>query len=136
MWPGEHADPAFPYVVQLRWGDFDSYGHANNVAFVDFLGAAREQFLVAVLGDVPAFVLARIELDYRHEVLVGTTHLVVAINIERIGRSSVVTRETLALPGGDVVAEALVTMVLWDEVGRRSRAATEAERRAFEAIRS
>lgn len=83
--------------IQMRYGDIDAMGHLNNAVYVQYLETSRV-LLMRELG-VPdredRSVIARLELDYRREVLWGQVVAAESL-VERLGRSSwtVVSRLT------------------------------------------
>ena len=54
--------------------------------------------------------------------------MTVRIEAERLGTTSLVTREKVLLPSGEAAAEARVVTVRWDPRGRKPIPFTEAER--------
>ncbi len=121
--------------IEIRWSDLDVYGHVNHVVFLTYLEEARDEWLGAALGDpslVWSFVVARVEIDYRRELTLADDVVVATCGPERIGTSSVVTREAVATRGGEVAAAAKAVLVARDEQTGRSRPLAESERAAFE----
>src|SRR4051812_33480297 len=57
--------------VQLRWRDLDQLGHVNQSVYHEFLEQGRGAVMMSVIelaGGGFEFVVARVELDYRHEI--------------------------------------------------------------------
>jgi acyl-CoA thioesterase FadM len=73
-------------------------------------------------------VVARIEIDLRAEVRPGDGQVTVRIQAERLGTTSLTTRETILARSGEVVAEARVVTVRWDPGQRKPVPFSEAER--------
>lgn len=75
----------------VRFADLDVLGHVNNVAFTAYVENARAAFLreigLWVLNAPRQNVIARLEMDYRHE-LHYPALMRVGINVLRVGRSS------------------------------------------------
>jgi acyl-CoA thioester hydrolase len=104
-----------------RYGDTDRQGHVNNAAFVTFCETGRVLFLTDEARPLAppgcAFVIARIELDYRAElqwrqvVEIGTVLLA-------FGRSSFTLGQGLFVRDR-CVATARSVLVLIDETTRR-----------------
>jgi acyl-CoA thioester hydrolase len=114
--------------IPVRWRDLDMLGHLNQAVYHELLEEARAE-LIAGLGDQGfAFVLARVELDYRSEVRRDHGAVDVTASIARVGRSSITIENTVWLPDGTVAAEGSSVLVAWDMRERRSRALTEDER--------
>jgi acyl-CoA thioester hydrolase len=121
--------------IEIRWNDLDVYGHVNNAIYLTYLEEARDEWLSASLGD-PAqiwnWVLVHVEIDYRRELALADDVVVATCRLERIGGSSVTTREEVRTPGGELAAEATAVLVARDRDSGRSRPLTAAERAAFE----
>jgi acyl-CoA thioester hydrolase len=121
--------------IEIRWRDLDVYGHVNHVVFLTYLEEARDEWLGLTLGDpsrVWSYVVAHIEIDYRREVKLADDVVLARCALERIGTSSVVTRELLTTRAGDVAAEAQAVLVARDEETGRARPLQDDERAAFE----
>lgn len=120
--------------IEIRWRDLDAFGHVNHVVFLTYLEEVRDEWLGGTLGDpalVWAFVIARVEVDYRRELKLGDDAIVARCGLERVGNSSVVTRESIRTRTGELAAEAKAVLVARDEETGRSRPLTEDERRCF-----
>ena len=58
--------------IQMRYSDTDMMGHINNAAYAQFMELARMDYLDHLLPPSArpvSMVLARLELNYRQEVL-------------------------------------------------------------------
>jgi acyl-CoA thioester hydrolase len=110
----------------------DMLGHLNQAVYHELLEEGRGA-LVALLpgGEHFRFVLARVELDYRHEVRRDHERVDVTTRVERVGRTSITAAQTIALPDGTVAAEGISILVAWDPEARGSRELSEAERAAL-----
>ncbi len=97
----------FEHQVSVRWRDVDALGHVNHAVFL----------------------VARVEIDMRAEVRYTDRQLRVRIEVERVGTTSLTTRETILTPQGVTAAEARVVTVLWD-AGAREPMAFAADERA------
>src|SRR3954454_11403423 len=123
--------------LQLRWRDLDQLGHVNQSVYHELLEEGRGALfapLIEALGGFH-FVLARVELDYRHEVRLADREVEVLSRVARIGRSSVVLEQEIRLPDGTLAAGGTSVMVAWDGGARGSRALTEAERESLSGCR-
>jgi acyl-CoA thioester hydrolase len=118
----------FEHEVHVRWRDVDALGHVNNAVFLTYLEEARDAFFVAVLGGDPNYVVVRIELDLRAEVRYADQQVLVRIEAERLGTSSLTTRETIRTQAGAAAAEARVVTVRWDAAARQPVPFSPAER--------
>jgi acyl-CoA thioesterase FadM len=73
-------------------------------------------------------VVVRIEVDLRAEVRHPDQQVTVRIQAERLGTTSLTTRETILTPAGEVAAEARVVSVRWDPRQHKPIPFSEAER--------
>jgi acyl-CoA thioester hydrolase len=107
-------------------------GHLNQAVYHELLEEGRGA-LLASLGDGGGFpfVLARVELDYRHEVRHRDGHVDVRTFVERVGRTSITVGQELTLPDGTVAASGRSVLVAWDPHDRRGRELSDAERAAL-----
>jgi acyl-CoA thioester hydrolase len=123
--------------IEIRWRDVDAYGHVNNAVYLNYLEEARDAWVQKVLGPVSGttwdFVLARVEIDFRAELTQEDGAVIVRCALDRIGRSSVGTREEVRTQDGMLSAEARSVVVPRDPATGRSRPLTDAERGALEA---
>lgn len=118
----------FERIVEVRWRDGDALGHVNHAVFLTYLEEGRDAFFAHTLGGDPMYVVVRLEVDLRAEVRYTERRVTVRIEAERLGTTSLVTREKVLLPSGEAAAEARVVTVRWDPRGRKQVPFTEAER--------
>lgn len=118
----------FEHQVSLRWRDVDALGHVNHAVFLTYLEEGRDAFYVQALGRDPQYVVARVEIDLRAEVRYPDRRLQVRIEVERVGTTSLTTRETIVTPAAETAAEARVVTVLWDTEARKPKAFAADER--------
>ena len=123
----------FEYIVRVRWRDTDAFGHVNHAVFLTYLEEGRDAFYVQALGSDPGYVVVRLEVDLRAEVRYPDQQVAVRIQAERLGTTSLVTRETILTPAGEVVAEARVVTVRWDAERRKPIPFNETERQRLAA---
>ena len=81
-WSRPHRTP-----IQMRYSDTDAMGHLNNAIYVQYLETSRMIMLRDTCPEELRTVIARVELDYRHEIKLGQEVVVESV-IERVGRSS------------------------------------------------
>ena len=120
--------------IEIRWRDVDNYGHVNNAVYLTYLEEVRDEWLANTLRDDDAvwdYVIARVEIDFRHEVRQADDEVVATCRLERIGTSSVRTREQVRTVAGRVAAEASAVLVARDREAGTSRRIAPAERAAF-----
>jgi acyl-CoA thioester hydrolase len=104
----------FEHPVNVRWRDVDALGHVNHAVFLTYLEEGRDAFFTQTLGSDPLYVVVRLEVDLRAEVRYPQRRVTVRIEVERLGTTSLTTRETILTPSGEVAAEARVVTVRWD----------------------
>jgi len=121
--------------VTLRWRDLDMLGHMNQSVYHELLEEGRSALFEEVgrLGDF-AFVIARVELDYRSEVRKDHGFVDVVVRPASIGRSSIIVDQAVVLPDGTVAAEGRAVLVAWDPAQRRSRSFTDGERSKLQSL--
>jgi acyl-CoA thioester hydrolase len=121
--------------IKIRWRDMDAYGHVNNGVYLNFLEEARDRWVQDTLGavaDTWDFVLARVAIDFRHELKQDDDEVIVRVELSAIGRSSLRTREEIRTLEGTLAAEAESVVVPRDSATGRSRPLTHEERAALE----
>ena len=116
------------HTVDVRWRDVDALDHVNHAVFLTYLEEGRDAFYTQLLGREPSYVVVRLEIDLRAEVRYEDRRVAVRIEAERLGTTSLTTRETITTPAGELAAEARVVTVRWDRVLRKPSPFTEAER--------
>src|SRR5215475_7863936 len=104
----------FEHQLSVRWRDTDALGHVNNAVYLTYLEEARDAFYLRALGD-PIYVVVRLEIDFRNEVRHDDKTVRIEIAVERLGTTSLTTRETLRAADGRVAAEARAITVRWDQ---------------------
>ena len=121
--------------IFIRWRDLDMLGHLNQAVYHELLEEGRAALFAhfAPMGDF-AFVLARVELDYRSEVRRDHEHVDVVVRVERVGGSSITVAHEVELPDGTIAAEGRSVLVAWDPAARGSRKLGEEERAALQGV--
>jgi acyl-CoA thioester hydrolase len=118
----------FERPVDVRWRDTDALGHVNHVVFLTYLEEGRDAFYMQVLGSDPHYVVARLEIDFRAEVRREDRRVTVRMEVERVGTTSLTTRETILGPARQVIAQARVVTVRWNADRREPMPFSQAER--------
>jgi acyl-CoA thioester hydrolase len=121
--------------IEIRWRDVDNYGHVNNAVYLTYLEEVRDEWLARTLRDDEAvwdYVVARVEIDFRREVRQADDDVIATCRLERIGTSSVRTREQIHTAAGTLAADASAVLVARDRTAGTSRPIAPAERAAFE----
>lgn len=116
------------YRVALRWGDMDALGHVNQAVYHELLEEARTA-MITTLPTPPkgAFVMARVELNYRREIPLNHRYVEVTLQVEAIGRSSVTVSQQIFRSDGELAADGRSVLVAWDPTRRGSRPLSESE---------
>jgi acyl-CoA thioester hydrolase len=114
--------------VDVRWRDTDALGHVNHVVFLTYLEEGRDAFYSQIIGGDPIYVVVRLEIDLRAEVRHQDRRVRVRIEAERVGTTSLVTRETILSASNEVIAEARVITLRWDASKRKPMAFSADER--------
>jgi len=112
--------PAFTIPIKVRFSDIDHAGivyypriiHYFHLAFEEFFG---ESHYARVLDEWKiGFPAVHADVQYRRPIAYGDT-AIVTMTMDRIGRSSLVTRYRLRKEGtGEIVAEGTVTTATVD----------------------
>jgi acyl-CoA thioester hydrolase len=118
----------FEHEVSIRWKDVDALGHVNHAVFLTYLEEGRDAFYTHTLGADPMYVVVRLEVDLRAEVRYPDRRVMVRIEVERVGTTSLTTRETIVTPAGESAARARVVTVRWDGHERKPVPGTGADR--------
>jgi acyl-CoA thioesterase FadM len=103
--------------------------------YATYLEECRDEWLEAVLGPGDAlweYVLARVAIDFRRELVQADDTVVVSCALVRLGTSSLTTREQIHTESGALAAEAEAVLVARDSASGRSRQLRDDERSAFE----
>jgi acyl-CoA thioester hydrolase len=122
--------------VSLRWGDMDALGHVNQAVYHELLEEARTAMITS-LPTPPkgAYVMARVELNYRREIPLSHRYVDVGLQVESVGRSSITVSQQVFRSDGELAADGLSVMVAWDPVKRGSRPLSEQELEALNTLR-
>ena len=93
---------------RVRFGDCDPMGHANNAVYSTYLEQAR----IATLGGLDPFILARVEIDFRHE-LRADDPIEIRTRCSRVGTKSFELEHEI-WTGDRLAAEAKSVLVGYD----------------------
>ncbi|WP_026555103.1 acyl-CoA thioesterase [Arthrobacter sp. 35W] len=137
--------------LQIRFGDIDSYGHVNNVVYLQYLEDARVQLTHTALADAAGagaephhsfyelvgpelFILVgRHEIEYLLPLQFRPTPVFVNIWVTKVGGSSFEFGYSVAeADGGTIYALAATSMVLVNRSTGRPVRLTDAQRHALE----
>ena len=120
--------------IEIRWRDVDAFRHVNNAVYATYLEECRDEWAIRALGDsgdLWAFVLARVAIDFRNELTQDDDIVVVSCELIRLGTASLTLREEIRKLDGTLSAEAESVLVARDPETGSSRPLTDAERDAF-----
>jgi acyl-CoA thioester hydrolase len=112
----------FTTAVAVRYDDFDTYGHVNNVRYGTYLEEARIDYLAEVVGDgdtgfltgtggETGIVIANLEIDFEQPVQM-TDSVTVGVRVPRLGEKSFVFEYELR-DDGTVAATGETTVVTY-----------------------
>ena len=121
--------------IEIRWRDLDALRHVNNAVYATYLEEARDEWMERVLGgvaDMWDFVLARVAIDFRRELVQADDAALVRVSLERVGTASLTLREEIRKLDGTLSAEAESVIVARDRETGRSRPLSGPERAALE----
>lgn len=123
------------YVVDVRFGDTDAMGHANNSRFLTYVESARiayweaatgEPFALATHGAHESLILAEVRVAFRTPAVFGEV-LTVETRAGRVGRSSFTLQHRITASASvrgpaRLVATADDVLVMYDYAAARPRA--------------
>jgi acyl-CoA thioester hydrolase len=107
-------DYPFLHRERVRFRDCDAMGHVNNAVFSTYLEEAR----IGVLGGLTPFILARVEIDFRSQLLAGE-QIEIGTRCSRIGTKSFDLEHQIRADGR-VVADARSVLVGYDYEAEQS----------------
>ncbi|RXT57603.1 thioesterase [Bosea sp. Tri-44] len=128
----------FPLRAQdkLRYGDTDRQGHINNAVFSTLLETGRVELIYdpdhPLAEPGTAFVIARLEVDFRAELL-WPGEVESGMRVASVGRSSVRLEQAI-FQAGRCAASAITVIVQVDEATRKSRPFSDAVRERLLAL--
>lgn len=122
--------------ILLRYRDIDTLGHLNQSLYHTFLEEARTAIVVEVLGPEAAggdigYVLARVELDHKREIVLADREVFAESWVQHVGTSSLRLGARIVKTDGTVAAEGVTILVGWDPERRGARKLGADERAAL-----
>jgi acyl-CoA thioester hydrolase len=118
--------------ITLRWRDMDMQGHVHQAVYHEFLDAGRSELLLRLAGENFPWVVAHVDLDYRHEVRLDAGTVDVVSWVEKVGVKSVAVGQEVRRPDGIVAASGRSVLVAWEADARVSRPLSDRERDALQ----
>jgi acyl-CoA thioester hydrolase len=128
-------------LLPVQWGDQDAFGHVNNTVYfrwfessrVDFLGECQTHVTMKGTGVGP--ILASINCVFRRQLRFPDT-VYVGSKITRVGRSSAdIAHAVVSRVQGEIVAEGVSVVVIFDYEAQRATRIPEDLREQFERSR-
>lgn len=108
----------FSTELEVRWSDFDQFGHVNHAQYIEYAQDARMKFafenFISRGKPFPTAVVRHLEVDYLRPVLSDSRHVIVDIEVIQIGRTSFTMRHTIRDCHGDVACVVDAAQVLFD----------------------
>lgn len=123
--------------IVVRPTEIDVNGHVNNAKYVEYLEWGREDWYerlglpyerLLALGAIT--VTVNLDLNFRRECRQGEV-LTILTRPGRLGRTSFALCQEIRKPGGEVAADAVITLVTIDPASRSSRPVPEELARPF-----
>ena len=125
--------------LPVQWGDQDAFGHVNNVVYFRWFESARIDLLkdchssVTMSGIGLGPILASVKCDYRRQLRFPDT-VYIGSKITRTGRSSAdITHAVVSREQGEIVAEGVSVIVVFDYTTQRVTRIPDDLRQQFEA---
>lgn len=106
----------------------DRLGHLNHIAYHELFYEARAALLEPLRDEGMAVVVARVEVDYLHEVRQADGHVDLTVRVGEVRTRSFEIEHELCVPDGTPAARSRAVVVAWDAQARAPRALTERER--------
>jgi acyl-CoA thioester hydrolase len=127
----------FEHRVPVRFSDIDAGGHAHHSKVLVYMEEARARYWEEVAGrrgvEEIDFILAEARVRYRSRVLYPDL-LRVLVRVGSIGRRHFEMLYEVRSDGGEVLAEGVTTMVMFDYVRERSMSVSDELRKRIEAF--
>ena len=80
--------------LQIRFGDTDALGHVNNAVYASYAELGRIDYIARVGLPATGFILARLAMDFRRQVLLGEKCRITT-EIARVGTTSMTMRQVM-----------------------------------------
>lgn len=122
MRPVRHLD------IQLRFADTDMLGHVNNAVFATYAELGRVAFFRDLGIESRTFILARLAIDFRRQVLLGDACRM-STEPTGVGRSSIHMRQVLT--ANEQVAADVEAVLVWYDFRTQSPMPVPPEVRAL-----
>jgi len=114
--------------LQMRFVDTDMLGHVNNAVFATYAELGRVRFFRDIGIEARTFILARLAIDYRRQVLLSDACRITT-EPTQVGRSSIHMRQVLL--ANDQVAAEIEAVLVWFDYERQVPAPVPPDVRAL-----
>ena len=109
--------------IDLRFSDFDAYGHVNNAVYFTFMETARVKLFREALRELAArgiiIVVGTATCEYRLPITMdNSAQIIVSVWISRLGNSSFDLEYLIHDGAGKSFANAKTTMICFDNVNK------------------
>lgn len=107
-------------TIKVRGYHLDVYQHVNNARYLEFLEEARWEWLEQLSSfdwlqeNHLAFVVVNININYRRPALMGDVLNIHSSLVQLGGKSGVIGQTVTLAPGGETIADAMLTFVCID----------------------
>lgn len=126
--------------VDLRWSDFDRFGHVNNAAYIEIAQEARLAFAEDQFRErgyeIPAVFVRHLEVDYLRAILPDTTRVVVETLVIKIGNTSFTSRQEVKDRNGRVCCVVECVQVAVNVQTAAPRSISKVERKVLTRVAS
>lgn len=126
------SDHNYACHIQVRWSDFDQFGHVNNSTYLCYAEQSRVQFFrdrwIRAGYPAPAVAVRHMEADYLKPILSETESVRVELTVQNIGRTSYSLRHTISDEHGDINCVIDCVMVVFDSATRQPLELTSGDR--------
>jgi len=118
-------------TIPLRWRDLDAQKHVFHGVHVTLFDQARGRMLASALRTPdPVYAIARLDLEYLHQLGLDDSPVSVTSTVVTIGTTSITTQERMTSRHGTEIACA-TTVLVWLDETMSKRALTSDERVAL-----
>ena len=106
-------------MIEVRFTDIDSQGHANHLAIAAWISHARvklldDAMLWAKMGSRWDHVLVHISIDFK-ATITYPNNVIIFPEIAKIGRKSVTTNYKVCVKGDDVASATCINVFMCDD---------------------
>jgi acyl-CoA thioester hydrolase len=127
-------DVSFETTVDVRYSDIDAMGHVNNAAYATYFEQARMDYFEHLLDtdlSQEGAVLATISIDYERPIELQHAPVSVAIDVPRVGTSSIPMTYEVTRADGELAATGETVQVAFDRETERPYPLPDAWREAI-----